>query len=230
MDCMQAARMAAHRNVNTRPNRCQCAENPEQRARSAHPRYNPAHGFALIWRDDRMSKDVLILTSKFRGRADVAAEFLEQRGCRLVEREVVYPVTEDHLCELVRDVDGLITGLEPITARVLSHANRLKVISAAGVGFDHIDVEEATRRGIAVCNCHGCNNHSVAELAFGMMIGLSRSIYTLDRQIRNGGWGPVPFGPELWDKTLGIVGLGRVGRSTALLGRAFGMRVLATDK
>lgn len=139
-----------------------------------------------------MGKDVLILTSKFRGRADVAAEFLEQRGCRLVEREVVYPVTEDHLCELVRDVDGLITGLEPITARVLSHANRLKVISAAGVGFDHIDVEEATRRGIAVCNCHGCNNHSVAELAFGMMIGLSRSIYTLDRQIRNGGWAPSP--------------------------------------
>lgn len=176
-----------------------------------------------------MGKDVLILTSKFRGHADVAAEFLEQRGCRLVEREVVYPVTEDHLCELVQDVDGLITGLEPITARVLSHANRLKVISAAGVGFDHIDLDEATRRGIAVCNCHGCNNHSVAELAFGMMIGLSRSIYTLDRQIRNGGWGPVPFGPELWDKTLGIVGLGRVGRSTALLGRAFGMRVLAND-
>lgn len=176
-----------------------------------------------------MGKDVLILPTKFRDRGDGAAAFLAARGCRLVEREVRHPVTEDQLCELVRDVDGLIVGLEPITPRILAHANRLKVISTAGVGFDNVDLDEATRRGIAVCNCHGCNNHAVAELAFGMMIGLARGIYAADRRLRAGGWGPITFGPELWGKTLGIVGLGRVGRSTALLGRAFGMRVLATD-
>ncbi|MBX6342665.1 MAG: phosphoglycerate dehydrogenase, partial [Thermomicrobiaceae bacterium] len=175
-----------------------------------------------------MSKEVLVLSRKFRERSDEIREFLEARGCRLAEREVIYPVTEDHLCELVRDVDGLITELQRITPRVLAHANRLKVISAGGVGYDHIDVEEATRRGIAVCICAGCNNHSVAELAFGMMIGLSRQIYPADRSMRQGRWERFP-GPELWGKTLGVVGLGRVGKSTALLGRAFGMRVLATD-
>src|SRR5690606_11290301 len=98
-----------------------------------------------------------------------------------------------------------------------------------GVGFDHVDIEEATRRGIAVCNCAGCNNHSVAELPFGMMLGLSRHIYVADRKMRQGERDRTLFGPELRGKPLGVVGLGRVGKSTALLGRAFGMRVLATD-
>lgn len=176
-----------------------------------------------------MSKQVLILASKVQDRAESAAKFLAARGCTLAEKEIIYPITEDHLCELVRDVDGLITGLEHITPRVMAHANRLKVISTLGVGFDHVDIEEATRRGIAVCNCAGCNNHSVAELTFGMMLGLSRHIYVADRKMRQGEWDRTLFGPELWGKTLGVVGLGRVGKSTALLGRAFGMRVLATD-
>lgn len=174
------------------------------------------------------NKEILVLSSKFRDQISAASEFLESRGCTLAEREIVYPVNEDQLCELVRDVDGMITGLEKVTPRVLANANRLKVISAGGVGYDHVDVEEATKRGIAVCICAGCNNHSVSELAFGMMIGLSREIYVADKEMRAGTWGRHP-GPELWGKTLGVVGLGRVGKSTALLGRAFGMRVLATD-
>lgn len=176
-----------------------------------------------------MGKEILILSRKFGEQAATMLDFIQSRGCTLAEREIVYPVSEDQLCELVRDVDGVITGLERFTPRVFDAANRLKVISAGGVGYDHIDVEEATRRGVAVCICAGCNNHSVAELAFGMMIGLSRHIYPADRAMRQGTWSRQVLGPELWDKTLGIVGLGRVGRSTALLGRAFGMRVLATD-
>uniref|UniRef100_A0A7C2WAZ2 Glyoxylate reductase n=1 Tax=Thermorudis sp. TaxID=1969470 RepID=A0A7C2WAZ2_9BACT len=175
-----------------------------------------------------MAKEVLVLTWKYGGVREEIARFLESRGCRLAEREIIYPVTEDHLCELIRDVDGLVTGLEPVTKKVLEHANRLKVISTSGVGYDHIDVEEATRRGIAVCICAGCNNHSVAELTLGMMIGLSRRMLEADRAMRRGEWGRF-FGQELWGKTLGIVGLGRVGKSVALLARAFNMRVLAHD-
>jgi D-3-phosphoglycerate dehydrogenase len=175
-----------------------------------------------------MGKDVLILSRKFRDHIDFAREFLTARGCSVAEREIRYPIDEDQLIELIRDVDGLITGLEQITPRVLDHANRLRVISAGGVGYDHINVDEASRRGIAVCICAGCNNHSVSELAFGMMIGLSRSVYVADRGMRQGQWERFS-GQELWGKTLGIVGLGRVGRSTALLGKAFGMRLLATD-
>ena len=175
-----------------------------------------------------MAHEVLVLSWKYGGVREEIARTLESRGCRLAEREIVYPVTEDHLCELIRDVDGLVTGLEPVTKKVLEHANRLKVISTSGVGYDHIDVDEASRRGIAVCICAGCNNHSVAELAVGMMIALSRRILEADRAMRRGEWRSF-FGQELWGKTLGVVGLGRAGKSVALLGRAFGMRLLAYD-
>lgn len=176
-----------------------------------------------------MANDVLLLNRRHRARPEIAQAFLAQRGCNLLEREVRYPVDEDQLCELLRDVDGLITGLDVMTPRVYDHANRLKVVSAGGVGYDHINIDEATRRGVAVCICAGCNNHSVAELVFGMMIDLSRGISAADRAMRAGEWPAPNLGPELWGKTLGIVGLGRVGKSVALLGRAFGMQVLAHD-
>lgn len=175
-----------------------------------------------------MGKEILIVSNKFRESTETYRELLEREGCTLAEKHVEYPVTEDQLCELIQDVDGLITGLEPITPRVLENANRLKVISAGGVGFDHIDLEAATRKGIAVCNCAGCNNRSVAELAFGMMLSLSRQIYQSDRAMRNGEWARFT-GPEMWGKTVGIVGLGRVGKSVAQLAKGFGMRILAND-
>jgi D-3-phosphoglycerate dehydrogenase len=175
-----------------------------------------------------MAKEVLILSRKFREQSDFAREFLEARGCTLAEREFEYPVTEDTLVEIIRDVEGVITGLEQITPRVFSAANRLKVVSAGGVGYDHINVEAANEHGVAVCICAGCNNYSVSELVFGMMIGLARNIYQADRSMRQGEW-PRYMGYDLWGKTLGVIGLGRVGKAVALLGRAFGMRVLATD-
>jgi D-3-phosphoglycerate dehydrogenase len=175
-----------------------------------------------------MGKEVLILSRKFREQSDYAREFLETRGCTIAERSFEYPVTEDALIEVIPDVDGLITGLELITPRVFAAANRLKVVSAGGVGYDHIDVAEANRRGVAVCICEGCNNYSVSELVFGMMVGLARGIYPADRALREGEWTRY-LGFDLWGKTLGIVGLGRVGKAVALLGRAFGMRVLAND-
>lgn len=175
-----------------------------------------------------MSKEILIISSKFRESTETYRDLVEREGCTLAEKEIEYPITEDQLCELVKDVDGMITGLEKITPRVLQNANRLKVVSAGGVGYDHIDIDEAARRGIAVCNCAGCNNRSVAELAFGMMLSLSRQIYQSDRAMREGKWGRF-FGPELWGKTIGIVGLGRVGKSVAQLAKGFGMRILAND-
>ena len=111
----------------------------------------------------------------------------------------------------------------------MAAAPNLKVVSAGGVGYDHIDVEEANKRGITVAICAGCNNHAVSELAFGMMLNLARQIRTADIAMRSDdGWGRYSGG-ELWGKTLGVVGVGRVGKATALLGRAFGMRVLVND-
>lgn len=180
-----------------------------------------------------MPHEILILSRKFwTARTAYVDDFLARRDCYAAEHNVTYPVSEDELCEIVRNAEGIITGLERITERVIESAPKLKVISAGGVGFDHIDLRAANKREIVVANCAGCNNHSVSELAFGMMLALARNVIIHDREIKRGGWIPYDIaiqGSELWGKTLGIVGLGRVGKATALLGKAFGMKVLAHD-
>lgn len=179
-----------------------------------------------------MANEVLLLSRKFREGMDYAQEFMETRNCTISTKEIQYPVDEDQLVELASDAAGIITGLEHISERVMDAAPNLKVVSAGGVGYDHIDLKAASKRGIVVANCAGCNNHSVSELAFGMMLNLARKLRGNDIAMRTEGWageGPLRAGHELWDKTLGIVGLGRVGKSSALLGKAFGMRVIATD-
>jgi phosphoglycerate dehydrogenase-like enzyme len=179
-----------------------------------------------------MPHKILILSRRLRDeRREMVEEFLASRNCEMIDRPMQYPIDQDQLCDLAVDAEGIITGLEWISPRVMQSAPKLKVVSAGGVGYDHIDVPEANRRGIAVSICAGVNNHSVSELAFGMMLSLSRTIGVYDRTMRDGGWTPYDLirpGQELWGKTI-IVGLGRVGRSTALLAKAFGMRILATD-
>jgi phosphoglycerate dehydrogenase-like enzyme len=184
-------------------------------------------------RDRGMPHEVLILSRKFKqAKLDYVNEFLARRDCYMAERPMTYPLDQDQLCDLASTAEGIITGLEWISPRVMQSAPKLKVVSAGGVGYDHIDVAEANKRGIAVGICAGCNNHAVSELAFGMMLNLARDLGNHDHEIKAGGWinyDVLTLGGELWGKTLGIVGLGRVGRSSALLGRAFGMHVLATD-
>lgn len=175
-----------------------------------------------------MAHEVLLLSRKFRDNMDFANEFLEARDCFVSPKPISYPVDEEQLCDLVASAEGIITGLEHISQKVMAAAPNLKVVSAGGVGYDHVDVEEATRRGITVAICAGCNNHAVSELAIGMMLNLARQVRVADNAMRNDNWERM-MGGELWGKTLGIVGLGRVGRATALLGKALGMRVLAND-
>lgn len=175
-----------------------------------------------------MPRKVLLTMPKFLDNERYVRDFLRARDCAVIEHRDHGRLTEDGLIALIGEAEALVPGLEPVTERVFVAAPRLKVVSAQGVGYDHIDVDAATARGIAVCICAGCNNHAVSELVFGMMLALARHIYTADRAVRDGAW-PRLVGGELWGKTLGVVGLGRVGKSTALLGRGFGMRVLATD-
>ncbi len=180
-----------------------------------------------------MSKEVLILSRKFReGDRGYVEKFLDQRGCQMVDKSISHPIDDDQLHDLVSTAGGIITGLERITPPVFEAAPNLKVISTGGVGFDHIDLGAAAKHNVVVANCAGCNNHAVSELAFGMMLNLARKILPNDSAIRTDGWvseGPLRDGGELWGKTLGVVGLGRVGKSSALLGKAFGMNVLAND-
>lgn len=127
--------------------------------------------------------------------------------------------------------DALIVRSEtPVTAELLSRAPRLRVIARAGTGVDTIDVHAATRRGIAVMNAPGANTVSAAEHALGLLLALVRRIPWASEAMRRGEWDRKRFeGTELRGKTMGVVGLGRIGGHVAQLARAFGMHVLGHD-
>ena len=131
----------------------------------------------------------------------------------------------------VADADALIVrSAVQADAALIEAASRVRVIGRAGVGVDNIDVEVATRRGIVVMNAPGASAVSVAELTLGLMLAMARNIPRADQSTRAGKWDKKTLqGTELSGKTLGIVGLGRIGTETAQRARAFGMRVVGTD-
>ena len=130
---------------------------------------------------------------------------------------------------LVGDVDALICGEDEVTARVIEAAKNLKVISKFGVGVDKIDIGAASACGVAVCNTPGANSESVADMAFCLMLGIARQLPRSDTEVRQGLWQSI-IGCELYRKTIGIVGLGRVGRAVAKRAKGFSMRVIGFDE
>jgi D-3-phosphoglycerate dehydrogenase len=146
---------------------------------------------------------------------------------------VVLPkrLAEAELLPLVADVHAIVVRSETkITAKVIAAAPLLKVVGRAGVGVDNIDVEAATARGIVVMNTPGGNTISTAELTFSMLMALARKIPQAHASMKAGEWNRKAFsGTELYGKTLGVLGLGRIGAEVARRAIAFGMRVLAYD-
>jgi D-3-phosphoglycerate dehydrogenase / 2-oxoglutarate reductase len=137
----------------------------------------------------------------------------------------------DDLAGAIAEADAvLVRSATKITRDSLARATRLKVIGRAGVGVDTIDVEAATERGVAVMNAPAGNTISAAELAFALLLALVRKVPAADRSMREGKWDRSSFsGTELYRKTLGLIGAGRVGGEVARRARAFGMRVVAYD-
>jgi len=132
------------------------------------------------------------------------------------------------LAELVPGYDGLILGLDDCNADVIARADRLRVISRYGSGVDKVDVNAATARGIVVTNTPGVNRIAVAELTIGLMFCLARRIPQMVNNMRAGVWTRAQ-GWELYGKTLGLIGLGAIGREVAARAHALGMHVIAND-
>lgn len=132
------------------------------------------------------------------------------------------------LAELVPGYDGLILGLDDCNADVIARADRLRVISRYGSGVDKVDVNAATARGIVVTNTPGVNRIAVAELTIGLMFCLARRIPQMVNNVRAGVWTRAQ-GWELYGKTLGLIGLGAIGREVAARAHALGMHVIAND-
>jgi D-3-phosphoglycerate dehydrogenase len=137
----------------------------------------------------------------------------------------------DELCRAVGDYDALIVrSASTVTSDVIAAAPRLRVIGRAGIGVDNIDVEAATRRGIAVMNTPGGNNVTTAEHAISMLLSLARSIPQATASMKAGKWEKSKFtGTEISNKTLGIVGVGNIGRLVAERAQGLKMKVIAHD-
>jgi len=129
---------------------------------------------------------------------------------------------------LLAQVDGYIAGLDRIDAAALAGADRLKVIARYGVGLDRVELAAATARGIVVTNTPGANAGAVAELTIGLLLTLARGLHRVCADTRGGLW-PRRQGLALEGKTIGLVGLGAVGRALAGKMAGFGCRLLASD-
>lgn len=138
-------------------------------------------------------------------------------------------VTEEDTLSAVRGAVAVLAGSEPYTARVLDESPELRVISRNGVGYDCVDVAAATERGVAVTITPQGNHEAVAEHTLALVLALARSVVRCDRDVRVGAWRRnEPYVP-LRGKTLGLVGLGRIGRSVARRAAAFRMRLLCFE-
>ncbi|EAD8646459.1 hydroxyacid dehydrogenase [Listeria monocytogenes] len=142
-------------------------------------------------------------------------------------------ITEAELIKNVTEVDAIICPLSsPISAKVLASAKNLKIVANIGAGFDNIDVKKAQELGIAVTNTPDVSTEATAELTLGLILDVARRISEGDRLCRETpeqfkGWAPTFFlGTELSGKTLGIIGLGRIGQAVAKRAAAFGMKII----
>lgn len=138
------------------------------------------------------------------------------------------PVRKDLIIGNIGDAEIYIMGVEKVDKDVFDAAPKLKYIAKHGAGIDNIDLEEAKRRGIIITYTPGQNAAAVADLAMGLILGIARQIPAAAAKVKSGGW-QLFMGYELEGKTIGIVGLGAIGKKVALRALGFGMTVLAYD-
>jgi D-3-phosphoglycerate dehydrogenase len=170
---------------------------------------------------------VLITSLRLRP-GDEAVRTLEEAGIEPVFKYWHGSRTEEELLEIVGDVDAIIAWIDPFTRRVIEAAPRLKAICRTGIGYDTIDVKAATEQGVAVCITPGSNRHAVSEFAMAFILLCSRQLPANLGVIRGGEWKSY-IGVDLAGSTLGIIGMGTIGREVAQRAHAFEMRILAND-
>ena len=165
------------------------------------------------------------------------ADHLSEDGITLLKNEprlqveVKTGLSPADLAGIIGSYDALLVrSSTKVTAEVIAKADRLKIIGRAGVGLDNVDADAATKRGIIVMNVPAGNTISTAEHTLSMLLALARRIPQADAHMRQGLWERAKFiGTELFGKTLGIIGLGKIGTEVAKRAQAFGMRVIAFD-
>src|SRR5262249_24896859 len=174
------------------------------------------------------SLKVLVVPSLLADRRSAYLDRLEAAGLEVLRSPLGRAYGEADLIHGLRGVFATIAGVEPYTEAVLQESPDLEVIARFGVGYDRIDVPAATRHGVYVAMAFGANHETVADLALTLMGAVARNLVVYHKRVAAGSWG-WEFRPGLWRATVGIVGLGRIGRALARRCRGFEMRVLAHD-
>src|SRR6266702_3877831 len=165
------------------------------------------------------------------------ADSISQRGIDELSREGALDVTikpglsETELLEIIPEFSAIVVRSQTkVIADILNAGTKLRVVGRAGVGVDNVDVETATRRGVVVLNAPGGNTISTAEHAFSLLLCVARKIPQADANVRSEHWDKKTFeGVELYNKTLGVIGMGRIGSELSRRAISFGMRVVAYD-
>lgn len=153
---------------------------------------------------------------------------LREAGVEVIFNSGHYPMNAVELARFIGDAELAIVGLDTLSAEVFAACPRLKIVARNGIGLDNVDLDAASAHGVTVTVPHGANSISVAELAFGLMLALHRQIVAAHRRVERGIWRR-EIGVELAEKTLGIIGLGRIGKQVARRALAFDMHVIAND-
>lgn len=177
---------------------------------------------------------VLVVVSGFALASLKPIEMMKEAGLEVVEVDYGpggLNKDEPEFCRIIKGIDGLIvSGVEKVPRRVIEGADRLKLIVFRGVGYDGMDLAAATDHGIMVVNNPGSNRKAVADMAMGLILSVSRKIGWMDRGMREGKYSDLRvITYDVSEKTIGIIGLGRIGKSVALRAKGFEMDLLYHD-
>lgn len=172
---------------------------------------------------------ILLTSTSFQDTPGSHHDLLDSYNFELVKMRG--PLKEEVILSVISEFDGVICGDDEITRRVIEKGakSKLKILSKYGIGLDKMDLEAAKEFNIPVTNTPGVNNTTVAEHVFALMLSYSKNIIKENELIQNQSWTKL-IGIELFQKTLGIIGLGHVGKEVAKRAAAFGMKIIAFDK
>ena len=178
-----------------------------------------------------MSKRVLLTTTSFQDTPGTHQDLLNSQDWEVIRARG--PLSEAEMLDLSGDFDAFLCGDDSITQAVIDKSlPRLQIISKYGIGLDKINVDYATKKGLPVLFTPGVNHTTVAEHTFGLLLGITKDIQSNAVAVQNGEWvagWKKPVGNEIMGKTIGILGLGRIGKEVAIRARAFGMSIIAFD-
>jgi phosphoglycerate dehydrogenase-like enzyme len=173
--------------------------------------------------------DKILITPRSFGQTNPSLfTMLETAGFDLIRNETGGILNKQQIMEMVAPCSGVILGIDPFDADVIAAAPRLRAISKYGVGVDNIDMSVAAERGIKVSRTIGANAEAVADYAVALMLALSRKLLVIDAQCRKADWSKVTT-IDFNHMTLGLFGLGAIGKNVAQRAKAFSMRVMAYD-